>query len=281
MPDPSKVLTLLRHAATLLRAAPGRHGRLMRLPPTATELLIAGDMHGHVENFREVHKRANLTANPGRHLLVQEVVHGSRLYPAGGDRSPQLLDLVAALACQFPGRIHFLPGNHEYAQRHNRRVEREGLDCNELFRQGVEVAYGADASTVMAAYDALIDAAPLAVLTPNRLFASHTIIPPGKLGDFSLATLETEPDAEALRPGGWAYCLMWSRDVSEQAAEAFRQRVDADWLVTGHIVCETGHAWPNPFQIILDTHSSPACSLLVPLNEPLTTEIIQAGISTW
>ena len=54
MPDARKVLTLLGHAATLLRATPGRQGRLVRLPETATELLLAGDMHGHVDNFREI-----------------------------------------------------------------------------------------------------------------------------------------------------------------------------------------------------------------------------------
>jgi hypothetical protein len=281
MADARKVLTLLGHAATLLRATPGRQGRLVRLPDTATELMLAGDMHGHVDNFREIHRRADLANNPGRHLQFQEVVHGSRQYPAGGDRSHQLLDLVAAMACQFPGRVHFLPGNHEYAQRYNRRVERDGLDCNELFRQGVATAFGADATAVSAAYDAFIDAAPLAVLTPNRLFASHTIIPPGKLGDFSLDRLRGEPDAEALKVGGWAYCLMWSRDVSEEAAGAFAARVEADWLVTGHIVCEAGHAWANSRQLILDTHANPASCLLVPTSIPLTREAIEAGIQTW
>lgn len=281
MADARKVLTLVRHAATLLRATPGRQGRLVRLPESATELMIAGDMHGHVENFREVHRRADLGNNPARHLLLQEVVHGSRQYPGGGDRSHQLLDLAAAMACQYPGRVHFLPGNHEYAQRHGRRVERDGLDCNELFKRGVTEAFGADAPQVLAAYDALIDAAPLALVTPNRLFASHTIIPPGKLGSFSLSHLLGEPDAEAIRVGGWAYCLMWSRDVSEVAAAEFASRVEADWLVTGHIVCEAGHAWANSRQLILDTHASPAACLLVPLDRPLSREGIQAGIQTW
>ena len=47
-------------------------------------------------------------------------------------------------------------------------MERDGLDCNELFRQGVATAFGADATAVSAAYDAFIDAAEACGYPKNK-----------------------------------------------------------------------------------------------------------------
>jgi len=103
-----------------------------------------------LENFRTLLKLADLAAHPRRHFVLQEVVHGPFRYPAGGDKSHQLLDLVAALAVQFPRQVHFLLGNHELSQWTNRRIEKADEDLNDLFRQGIETAYGKRADAVYA-----------------------------------------------------------------------------------------------------------------------------------
>src|SRR5262245_48376726 len=173
MPDVDKLLPTLRRAAQVWKATPGRRGRVLDLTDVA-DVLIGGDLHGSVENFRALMKRAALDKNPRRHLVLQEVVHGPFRYPEGGDKSHQLVDLTAALACQFPGRVHFLLGNHELAQWHNQRVGKGDDDYNDLFRQGVTRAYGGRGDDVYAAYLELFAAACLLIRTPNRIALCHS-----------------------------------------------------------------------------------------------------------
>ena len=58
MPPPERILPILRRAATLARATPGRSGYLVRLQD-CTEVLVAGDLHGHVANFDAIAGRLN------------------------------------------------------------------------------------------------------------------------------------------------------------------------------------------------------------------------------
>ncbi len=51
MPQPDRLLNTLHQAARAFRDTPGRSGHRVRLPAGA-EVLVAGDMHGSVENFR-------------------------------------------------------------------------------------------------------------------------------------------------------------------------------------------------------------------------------------
>ena len=74
MPPPERILPILRRAATLARATPGRSGFLARLQD-CTEVLAAGDLHGHVANFQAVHKAADLSRHPARHLRCPAVAH--------------------------------------------------------------------------------------------------------------------------------------------------------------------------------------------------------------
>src|SRR5262249_35549146 len=155
-----------------------------------------------------------------------------------GDSSHLLVDLLAALLCQFPGRVHFLIGNHELAQATDRPIFKGDVTHNDLFWEGVWASYGERAAEVYAAYLELFAVTPLVVRSPNRVFVSHSLPPPKWLDAFDLADLERdETDAAALVPGGSVYALVWGRDTSPDHARAFLAKVDADLLVTGHIPC--------------------------------------------
>src|SRR5262249_51270896 len=167
-------------------------------------------------------------------------------YPGGADRSHQLVDLLAALKCQFPRQVHFLLGNHELSQVTRRRIAKGERDFNQSFLDGVRVAYGIRAEEVYAHYEQLFAIVPLAVRTSNRIFLSHSLPPAARLPAFDAAALEREPSAEAdLLPGGSIHTLVWGRDTSAAAAAGFLKRVNADWLVTGHIPCEGGFDTPS------------------------------------
>lgn len=280
MPDPDRLLRTLERAIQDFRNTPGRRGRLVQLQD-AREVLVGGDLHGHLPNFRLLMQRADLANHPGRHLVLQEVVHGSYHYPAGGDKSHQLLDLVAALKCQFPRQVHLLLGNHELAQFVGRRISKGDVDLNQSFREGVGTAYGRRAGEVYAAYLRFIAALPVAARAPNRVFLSHSLPPANRLPDFDPAALEREESTEAdLLPGGSVHSVVWGRDTRDETATAFLQRVDADLLVTGHVPCDRGFDIPNGRQLVLDCAGTPGGYCLFPSDRPLTHAELVAGIST-
>jgi hypothetical protein len=268
MPDPAKLLHTLARAAATSRAAPGRTGRVVTLAD-AGDVLVSGDLHGHLGNFQSLMKKADLANHPRRHLVLQEVVHGPFRYPNGGDKSHQLLDLVAALTCQYPGRVHFLPGNHELAQATGRAVQKGDDFYNELFTRGIAAAYGDRADDVYAAYLNLIAAAPLCLRTENRVFVSHSLPSALRMDNFRYDDLLRETRPEDLDLHGAVYALVWGRDTRPENVEAFLTKVDADLLVTGHVPLETGFHAPNDRQLILDSLGSPAGYCLFPADRPL------------
>jgi hypothetical protein len=263
-------LATVRRATELVAATPGRVGHLVHLRG-CSEVLVAGDLHGHIPNFQVVFKAADLGNHPARHLVLQEVVHGKFRYPNGSDKSHQLLDLFAALTCQYPGRVHLLPGNHELAQWKGREIGKAGESLNDLFRKGVETAYGSAGTELYAAYLGLIAKLPLALRTPNAVFLSHTLIPGRQLPMFDARLLSADKyEEKEYQPGGLAYGMTWGRDTSHQTAADFLRKVDADLLVTGHIPTESGYLVPNDRQLIVDCSASPASYVLFPADRPLT-----------
>ena len=280
MPDADRLLYTLRRAVQAFRETPGRRGRLVELQGAA-EVLVAGDLHGNIENFRRLLQRADLAKYPARHLVLQEVIHGPFVYPGGGEKSHQLVDLMAALKCHFPRQAHFLLGNHELSQALGRRIAKGDLDLNDLFREGVRSAYGARADEIYAAYLDLFAAVPLALRTANRVFLSHSLPPAPLLPQFDLSVLERDAASpDDLQPGGTVHALVWGRDTRAENAAAFLQKVDADLLITGHVPCDDGFEAPNDRQLILDSLGAPAAYCLFPTDRPLTHPDLIAGVDT-
>ena len=278
MPDPVKLLVTVRKAANYCRDLLGRRGRVVHLLD-ATEVMAIGDLHGNIANFQRVLKAADLAAHPRRHLVMQELIHGRFTYTDGSDKSHQAVDLWCALKCQFPTRVHFLPGNHELSQWTNRRIAKNDLDLNASFRDGVKTAYGARGDEVYAAYLDLFRVLPIAVRTPNRVFLSHSLPTAAALANFDPALLERDAHADAdLAPGGLVYAILWGRDTSAGAAAAYLEKVDADLLVTGHVPCDRGFDTPNDRQLILDSMDAPAAYCLFPADRPLTHAELLNGV---
>ncbi len=281
MPQAERLLPLLHRAVAAFRNTANLRGHVVYLSDASADVCIAGDMHGNVDNLGRLLKIADLGNNPRRHLVVQEVVHGKFRYPAGGDKSHQMLDLIAALKCTFPDRVHFLPGNHELSQWTARRIGKGDEDLNDVFRQGVETAYGEHAGAIYDSYMEMIAISPLVVRTPNRVYLSHSLPPAQYLDRFDPAVLEQDQfRQEDLVLGGTVHSLVWGRNTSEEHVAAFLQKVDADWLITGHIPQEQGFAVPNSRQLIIDAQGFPACYCLFPCDKPLSLEDLRACVGT-
>ena len=281
MPTPERMLTTLKRATEFVKATPGRSGHFVELRD-CSEVLVAGDLHGHIANFQVILKAADLANHPARHLVLQEVVHSPFRYPMGGDKSHQLLDLFAAFKCQFPTRVHLIPGNHELAQMTGRPIGKGNESQNEVFVEGIKAAYGTAWAEIEKAYYELLRALPLAYRTPNRVFLSHTLIPGKQLNTFHMLRLKQEEFAASeYAPGGVAYGITWGRDTSQETADEYLRIVDADLLVTGHIPTDTGHDVPNSKQLIVDCSASPAAYVLFPTDRPLTLTELLACVVTF
>lgn len=246
---------------------------------SADDVVVAGDLHGNMPNLRRILQWADLSSHPRRHLVLQEFVHGSRKYPDGSDNSHQALDIACALKCQFPDRVHLLLGNHELSEWTGRSIGKAGIELNDRFRAGVLFAYGAKAEQVLAAYDEVFSAMPLAVRLPHRIFVCHSIPPLSQLDRFDAGVFAERVIPEDARGrGSSVHLLVWGRDVREEAATAFCKLVDADLLITGHIPSEDGYATPNRRQLILDCSASPAAIVVVPAREATTLDRLLEGL---
>jgi hypothetical protein len=280
MPDAERLLNTLQKAADAIRSTAGRRGHWLDLQD-ANEVLVAGDLHGNVENFRRILDRAQLAKQPRRHLVLQELIHGPHRYPAGGDKSHQLVDLFAALKCQFPRQVHYLLGNHELSQWTARAIAKTDTDYNAIFREGVGTAYGPQGGSVYQAYFKIFELLPAAMRTSNRVLLSHSLPYPSKRDAVSLDAFRHESwEPGDLLPGGAAHAVVWGRDTSLENAVDFLGKFDADFLITGHIPCPEGYAAPNEKQLIVDALGSPACCCLFPADRVVTYRDLVAGVVT-
>ena len=274
MPDPQKVLATIHRATELFRSTPGRKGGLITLDKSAEEVMVVGDLHGNIPAFRQVLLTADLGKNPGRHLVLQELVHGNRYYPDDqGDKSHQLVDIVAALKCQFPDRVHLILGNHELSELTGRPIAKAGVALNALFRQGIGTAYVSSADAIYAAYLQMFAALPLAVRTSNRVFLCHTIPDPIDLEEYDTTIFDAETwPSEAMARHGAVYAITWGRNTEPSNVDRFAQIVDADWFITGHQPCDEGFRQANHRQIIIDGTDPYPAYCLFPSQEPTTLE---------
>lgn len=280
MPDPAKLIPLLGRAAELCRTTPGRTGAIVTLPDTARDVLVAGDLHGHLHVFARLLKLADLEHHPNRHLVLQEPTHDTRIDPDEGDidRSHRLIDVIAALKCQYPARVHLILGNHELSELTGRSILKKGHPLNRLFRQGVEASYGDHADAVIAAYHDLFRSLPLAVRTPNRGLLCHTVPEAKDLDNLDRELLQTGVwTDESTRRGGTVYALTWGRDQSPETADRFAQMMDVDWFIAGHEACERGYLRANDRLLILDGRDPYPSYCLAPVDRPVTMDELVAA----
>jgi hypothetical protein len=174
-----------------------------------------------------------------------------------------------------------LLGNHELAQWANQWIAKGDMDFNDRFRLGVETAYGSQANKIYEAYLDLFAAIPWAARTSNRVFLSHSLPRADSMKEFDPEVLTSEDIHPGdLIPGGQVHSLVWGRDTATANVADYLKKVDADWLIAGHIPCEQGFSTPNDRQLILDCLGEPAAYCIFPAERPITFQNLLDGVKT-
>jgi hypothetical protein len=265
------VLECYRQAARANQQTPGRQGNVVVLgSELGDDCLISGDLHGHTANFEAILRLADLDAHPRRHLVLQEVCHGGPTFPGGGCRSFELLERVAQLKVQYPGRVHFLLSNHELSELTDYPILKSKRMLNLAFRMGLQETYGEDADRVREAYCEFIRNCPIAVRLANGVFMCHSAPEQLDRRTFDRAVFDRPYQPADLREHGDIFQIVWGRDLRPDNAHAFAAVVGAKLLIHGHEPCPHGLSVPNDTQVILDCCGPEACCVLLPISEPLS-----------
>lgn len=273
MPDPRRILTTVKKAAELFARSPGRSGLIVDLPsaPICTEVLVVGDLHGNLTNFRAALSEASLSEHKGRHIVFQEVVHGPFRYQGNGCTSHQLVDLIAALKCQYPERVHYIPGNHEIAELRGKTILKNGEKQDLAFREGLRHAYGDYADEIHEAYRTLFASLPLILRTPNGVLIAHSLPDDRALtNNFDMEALKAATLRDVvLERGGPVYALLWGRRTSPDLGRKFLERLSCSVAITGHLPSPEGYQIIDDYRLVLDASQSPAYACLVPTASPI------------
>ncbi len=271
------ILATFQRAAESNRQMPGRQGGTVTLDrELADEVMLTGDVHGHRRNFNLIRRIAALKEHPRRHLVLQEVCHGGPAYTAGGGcMSHAILEDVAALMVEHPGRVHFILGNHELAELSDYPIQKNRQLLNLQFRLGLRHMYGEAGEEVREAYVRFLWSCPLAIRLPYGVFISHSLPEAVDRLGFDPSVLLRELRPEDCAEQADVFRLLWGRDYRRENARAFAERVGAKILITGHEPCDEGFIAPNDRQVILDCCGDKAAYVILPVGAELgQTEII-------
>jgi hypothetical protein len=266
------IITILTEAADANRQTPGRQGTLLVLgPELAGELMVTGDLHGHRRNFNLIRRIAALDEHPRRHLLLQEACHGGPTYShARGCMSHTMIEDIARLKVKYPGRVHFMLGNHELAEMSDYPIQKNRQLLNLMFQTGLEHMYGAETQRVRQAMNAFFRTCLLGVRLQCGVFISHSVPERTDVQGFDKTIFARELDPADFEEPHAVFRLVWGRDYRPENARTFAELMGAKVLINGHEPCPDGFAVPNPSQILLDCCGDKACYVILPTDHELS-----------
>lgn len=269
------VIQLMAKAAAANEKDPLLRGRLLELPD-AGEMMITGDLHGNLSNFRRIAHVADLPHHPQRHLVLQELLHA--MYRDTPDHSYQLLEEVAIFKGVCPAQVHILLANHDIAELHGLEIMKQGRSVLRVFAAAIEEAYQFNKDVVRKAYNRFLRSLPWAAATRSGLFFCHALPDPPHLALFSRELFTQAGPETDIGRGSPAFHLAWGRDLSEPVAVDFARRVGAHLIVIGHHPCRNGYTAPNPHTVVLDSKDAHGAYAILPLDRKLTQSDILSRI---
>ncbi len=267
---------LLQEVAQLNREDPNRRGSLLTFGSVG-QLVMTGDLHGHLRNFDKLQRFCALDRSPGRYVVLHELIHEEPEAPGAPDFSIDLLLRAAAWKRDFPDNVFFLQSNHELSQLRAHEITKGGRCVLADFDRGVALRFGAGAPAVLAAVNDYIASLPLAARLANGIFLSHSLPDALSWDQFDPAVLEREPTADDLEPGGSAYALVWGRFQTPEMVDAFARQLGAEVFIVGHTPQEMGYARVGRMLILASDHAH-GVFLPIELSRRYTPEELESQI---
>ncbi len=248
-----------------------RQGNLIRLPAKGS-LVISGDLHGHQRNFERIVAFADLTTNPDRHVLLQEIIHGGPEDTEGGCLSYKLLFDVARYKLNFPDRVHFVMGNHAAAFVCNCEIMKDGKEMNRALRQSLEREFKQNYKDIQLTIRKFLFSQPLAVRCDNRIWLSHSLPSDYLVDKFDPKIFDRLLKISDCEKPGSAYILTWGRKHSQALLDKMADLFDVDIFVLGHQPQESGWCKAGKNLIIIASDHNHGCLLPINLTKTYTID---------
>jgi predicted phosphodiesterase len=268
---PQTIIDLLNKGLEANKADKFRRGNLVHLP-AGGDLVITGDIHGHRRNFERIVAFADLSNNPNRHLLLQEILHGGPEDSKGGCLSYRLLFDAVRYKLSFPDRVHFILGNHDTAVINNSKVMKNGKEMNRLMLLALEREFKDAGVDIQLAIRQFLFSQPLAVRCENRIWLSHSLPNDRYVDKFDSRILNRKLKInDVVRPGS-AYLLTWGRKHSQELLDKMAEMLDVDIFILGHQPQSQGFKQAGKNLIIIASDHNHGCLLDIDLAKSYTIE---------
>jgi len=265
------IIDLLNKGSEASYADKHRWGNLIRLPAEGS-LIISGDLHGHQRNFERIVAFANLTDNPNRHIVLQEIIHGGPEDSEGGCLSYKLLFDAVRYKLKFPDRVHFVMGNHAAAFVSSSEIMKDGKEMNRALCHALEREYQQDSKDIQQAMRKFLSSQPLAVRCDNRIWLSHSLPSDYLVEKFDPQIFQRQLKIGDYKKPGSAYILTWGRKHSQALLDRMAKLFDVDIFVLGHQPQEKGWCKAGKNLIIIASDHNHGCLLPVDLTKHYTID---------
>jgi predicted phosphodiesterase len=274
---PQTIVDLLNRGAEANGADGFRRGNLICLPAKGS-LVVTGDIHGHRRNFERAVAYADLTVNPDRHIVLQEIIHGGPEDSKGGCLSYQLLFDVVRYKLSFPDRIHVIMGNHDTAFINNSEVMKDGKEMNRSMRSALKRQFRQAGAEIELAIRQFLFSQPLAVRCDNRIWLSHSLPGDTYFDKFDRQILQRELNESDYRRPGSVYLLTWGRNMSQNLLDKMAKLLNVDIFVLGHQPQQQGWSQAGENLIIIASNHNHGCLLSIDLAKSYTAETLVDSI---
>ncbi len=270
-------IDLLMHAARQAAGNPRRNGQLLHLPAEG-ELMVTGDLHNHRRNFERIVALSALDSFTQRHVVLQELIHGGALGAHGEDNSLDFLLDAIDWSLKFPGRVHFILSNHDWAQIFGMPILKDGYDLTDRFNRAISVHFGSRAADVAAAFRAFVLSLPLACITINGVLVSHSLPGPTDMAHFDPGIL-TRPlgTGDYVRMGS-VYRMIWGRHQTVGVLRELSRMWFAEIFICGHQPREKGFGEMAERLFLIDSSHNHGAVVAIDLARQYTVSALREQV---
>ncbi len=268
---PKSIVDLLNKGAQACIADKFRRGNVIHLPAEGS-LIMTGDIHGHRRNFERIVTFADLSNNPARHVVLQEIIHGGPQDSEGGCISYKLLFDAVRYKLNYPDRVHIIMGNHDTAVINDSQVMKNGKEMNRPMNLALDREFQQASADIKLAMRQFLLSQPLAVRCDNRIWMSHSLPGNHYVNKFDEQVLQKQLEiSDCVKPGS-AYLLTWGRNHNQHTLDTMAELLDADTFILGHQPQQQGWGQAGENLIIIASNHNHGCLLPINLTQSYTVE---------